>query len=89
MNVDPRASQFKTTLPPIDIAQPAKIFLPSPAPQGLGMMRSRSARPVAHPAALPSCNCTSCADPASKKARETEQIGSPTHKSNEPMEKYT
>src|SRR5437899_11117183 len=50
-------SQSKTILTPIDAAQPAEIFLPSPSLQGLGQMYLRlGARPVHRPAALPSAN---------------------------------
>src|SRR5690348_1475084 len=54
--VDPQfpSTQCKTIFRP-DSDRPAKILLPSPWPQGPGLMRLRlEARPVAHPAALPS-----------------------------------
>ena len=58
VKVDPRSSQSETTLTPIDTAQPAKIFLPSPSTQGRGPMCLRlGARPVARPAALSSGSC--------------------------------
>jgi len=80
LNVDPRSSQFKTILTPIDTAQPAKNFLPSPAPQGREEMRLRlEARPVG-PAALPSGNCIFGSQSDRIEALEGESIAPRPHK---------
>jgi hypothetical protein len=42
MNIPRAPRQFKTIAGPVDAAQPAKIFLPSPSLQGHGLTCSRS-----------------------------------------------
>jgi len=80
LNVDPRSSQFKTIFTPIDTAEPAKIFLPSPSPQGREEMRLRlEARPVG-PAALPSGNCIFGSQSDRLEALEGESIAPRPHK---------
>ena len=55
MNIHRPPRQFKTIPRPIDAAQRAKNFLPSPSLQGLGLMCLRTrGRPVDRPAALSS-----------------------------------
>lgn len=76
------SSKCKATPRPIDAAKPAKIFLPSPSPQGLGLMRLRlGARPVGCPAALSSREFPSSAlNPIAKEAREPGQTARQSHK---------
>ena len=80
LNVDPRSSQFKTTLAPIDTAQPAKIFLPSPSPQGREEMRLRLEARSVGPAALPSGNCLFGSQSDRLEALEGESIAPRPHK---------
>jgi len=80
LNVDPCSSQFKTIFTPIDTAEPAKIFLPSPSLQGREEMRLRlEARPVG-PAALPSRNCLFGSQSDRLEALEGESIAPRPHK---------
>ena len=55
LNVCPQSSEIKFTHAPLSGAESAKIFLPSPSPQGPGRMCLRlGARLVSRPTALPS-----------------------------------
>ena len=61
-NIHRPTRQFKTSPKPIDVAQRAKDFLPSPLLQGPGLKCLRlRARPVNRPAALSSRHCSLCA----------------------------
>ena len=80
LNIHLPSSQSKTILTPIDAAQPAEIFLPSPSLQGHGLMCLRSgARPVVRPAALSSRRLHASAS-IPKAAREPEQIAPLSYK---------
>ncbi len=74
-------SRCKTTPTPIDAAESAKIFLPSPSPQGLGQTCMRlGARLVGCPAALSSREFhSSSLNSLAKAARESEQIAPESH----------
>jgi len=76
LDIHPSSRQFKTIPRPIDAAQRAKDFLPSPSLQGHGLMCLRSgARPDEQPAALSSRQLhASASNPIPKAAREPEKI---------------
>ena len=78
VNIHLPSRQFKTMLTPIDAAQRAKNFLPSPSLQGHGRMSLHlGARPVDLPVALSSRQLhASTPNPIPKAVREPEKISS-------------